>query len=163
MNIRHFAGAMALVGLVAAPGAAQDPETLRPVADQGAAERAKLVQEMVDSIFSFGELGFQEVETSRYLTEVLRENGFTVEDGISGIPTAWLARWGSGSPVIALGSDLDGIPGASQKPGVAYHDPMEAMRPFYYDPERYDTYLEQLGIEYLTVRESEPEGSEREH
>ena len=124
MNIRHFAGAVALVGLVAAPGAAQDLETLRPVADQGAAERAKLVQEMVDSIFSFGELGFQEVETSRYLTEVLRENGFTVEDGISGIPTAWLARWGSGSPVIALGSDLDGIPGASQKPGVAYHDPM---------------------------------------
>ncbi len=36
----------------------------------------------------------------------------------------WVARWGSGSPVIALGSDVDCIPQASQKPGVAYHDPI---------------------------------------
>ncbi len=110
--------------LLAAPLAAQDLETLRPVADQGAAERAKLVQVMVDSIFSFGELGFQEFETSRYITDILRENGFEIEEGIAGIPSAWMARWGSGSPVIALGSDIDGIPKASQKPGVAYHDPL---------------------------------------
>lgn len=127
MNLRHFhrlAGAFALGAATAASAAsAQDLETLRPAAGEGAAEHAKLVQEIVDSIYSFGELGFQEFETSRYLTEILRERGFAVEEGISGIPTAWLARWGSGSPVIALGSDLDGIPGASQKPGVAYHDP----------------------------------------
>jgi aminobenzoyl-glutamate utilization protein B len=85
---------------------------------------AKLSQEMVDMIFSFGELGFQEYETSAYITNILEENGFVVERGISGIETAWLARWGSGSPVIAIGSDLDCIPKASQKPGVAYHDPM---------------------------------------
>ena len=113
-----------LLALAIAPAAAQDLETLRPVADQGAAERAKLAQVMVDSIFSFGELGFQEVETSRYITGVLRDNGFEVEEGIAGIPTAWMARWGSGSPVIALGSDIDGIPKASQKPGVAYHEPL---------------------------------------
>ena len=110
--------------LLTGPLAAQDLETLRPVVDQGAAERAKLVQVMVDSIFSFGELGFQEFETSRYITDILRENGFEVEEGIAGIPTAWMARWGSGSPVVALGSDIDGIPKASQKPGVAYHDPL---------------------------------------
>ena len=120
---------IALLGLVGLVGAvasapAQDLETLRPVADQSAAERAKLVQVMVDSIFSFGELGFQEFETSRYITDILRDNGFEVEEGISGIPTAWMARWGAGSPVIALGSDIDGIPKASQKPGVAYHDPL---------------------------------------
>jgi aminobenzoyl-glutamate utilization protein B len=86
--------------------------------------RAKLAQEMVDSVFSFGELGFQEIETSRYLTAILEKNGFKVERGISNIPTAWVARWGSGKPVIALGSDIDGIPQASQKPGVAYHDPI---------------------------------------
>src|SRR5262245_20018850 len=80
-------------------------------------------QQMVDQIFSFGELGFQETETSRYLTKVLEKNGFTVQRGVAGIPTAWLATWGSGKPVIALGSDIDGIPQASQKPGVAYHDP----------------------------------------
>ena len=86
--------------------------------------RAKMAQEMVDSVFSFGELGFQEIETSRYLTEILEKNGFKIERGIAGIPTAWAARWGSGKPVISLGSDIDGIPQASQKPGVAYHDPI---------------------------------------
>jgi aminobenzoyl-glutamate utilization protein B len=86
--------------------------------------RAKFTQEMVDQIFSFGELGFQEIETSRYLVGVLRENGFTVEEGVAGIPTAWVATWGSGEPVVSLGTDLDDIPKASQTPGVACHLPL---------------------------------------
>ena len=85
---------------------------------------AVFTQQMVDQMFSFGELGFQEVETSRYLVSVLRKNGFTVTENVSGMPTAWVATWGSGKPVIALGSDIDGIPQASQKPGVAYRDPL---------------------------------------
>ncbi len=85
---------------------------------------AKLAQEAVDSVFSFGELGFQEFETSKYLTGLLEKNGFTVTRGVSGIPTAWVATFGSGKPVIALGSDIDGIPQSSQKPGVAYKDPI---------------------------------------
>src|SRR5215203_2523610 len=86
--------------------------------------RSQFSQQMVDQIFSFGELGFQEFETSKYLTDILKKNGFTVEEGIAGIPTAFMASWGSGKPVIALGSDIDGIPQASQKPGVAYFDPL---------------------------------------
>ena len=86
--------------------------------------REKLAQVMVDKIFSFSELGFQEIETSKYLTGILEKNGFEIEYGISGVPTAWWAKWGSGKPVIAIGSDLDCIPKASQKPGVAYHDPI---------------------------------------
>lgn len=86
--------------------------------------RAKQIQEMVDMVFSFGELGMQEFETSKYLTGILEKNGFTVERGVAGIPTAWVARWGSGKPVISLGSDLDDIPQASNKPGVAWHEPM---------------------------------------
>lgn len=86
--------------------------------------RRKQAQVMVDMLFSFAELGFQEFETSKYLTELLEKEGFRIERGISGIPTAWIASWGSGRPVIALGSDIDCIPQASQKPGVAYHDPI---------------------------------------
>ena len=81
-------------------------------------------QQMVDQIFSYGELGFQEVETTRYLADVLKTNGFSVQEGIAGIPTALMATWGSGKPVIALGSDIDCIPQASQKPGVAWHEPI---------------------------------------
>jgi aminobenzoyl-glutamate utilization protein B len=85
---------------------------------------ASFSAEMNDMVFSFGELGFQEFETSKYLTGVLKKNGFTVQEGIAGIPTLWVASWGSGKPVISLGSDIDCIPQASQKPGVAYHDPI---------------------------------------
>ncbi|HTA45743.1 MAG TPA: amidohydrolase [Bryobacteraceae bacterium] len=84
----------------------------------------KQAQVMVDSVFSFGELGFQETETSKYLTGILEKEGFRIERGVAGIPTAFVATWGQGKPVIALGSDIDDIPQASQKPGVAYHDPI---------------------------------------
>jgi aminobenzoyl-glutamate utilization protein B len=86
--------------------------------------RAKMIQVMVDQVFSYGELGFQEIETSKYLTGLLEENGFKVERGVAGIPTAFVARWGSGKPVISLGSDIDDIPQASNKPGVGYKDPI---------------------------------------
>lgn len=71
-------------------------------------------QHVVDQVFSFGELGFHEVETSKYLTGILEKEGFTVQRGLYGIPTSWKATWGTGKPVLALGSDIDGIPKASQ-------------------------------------------------
>lgn len=84
----------------------------------------KQAQVMVDTVFSYGELGFQEFETTKYLTGILEKEGFKVERGVAGIPTAFVATWGSGKPVIAVGSDIDDIPQASQKPGVAWHEPM---------------------------------------
>jgi aminobenzoyl-glutamate utilization protein B len=84
--------------------------------------KATLAQRMVDQVFSFGELGMQEIETSKYLAGILEQNGFTVERGVAGIPTAWVARWGNGAPVIALGSDIDGIPQSSQKPATPSRD-----------------------------------------
>jgi aminobenzoyl-glutamate utilization protein B len=107
-----------------APGAAERLDELLPRVEAGVEARAKLVQEIIDKLFSFSELGFQEEETFNYLVPLLRENGFDVEEGIAGIPTAWWATWGEGKPVITLGSDVDGIPKSSQRPGVAYHDPL---------------------------------------
>lgn len=100
-------------------------EALKAEAAQIVQANHKQSQVMVDKIFSFAELGFQEVESSKYLTGILEQNGFTIERGVSGIPTAWFATWKNGEgPVIALGSDVDNIPKASQYPGVAYHKPM---------------------------------------
>jgi aminobenzoyl-glutamate utilization protein B len=104
-----------------------DTEKVTALKTEAAAEVEKLKdfsQQMVDQIFSYGELGFQEFETSKYLVALLRKNGFRVEEGVAGIPTAFIASWGSGKPVIALGSDIDGIPQSSQTPGVAYRKPM---------------------------------------
>lgn len=104
-------------------------EKLKQEAAAGVEKRAQLGQQINDMLFSFSELGFQEVESYRYLTDLLEKNGFTVERGIANMPTAWLAKWGSGKPIIAIGSDVDCIPKASQKPGVAYQDPIVAGAP----------------------------------
>ena len=112
---------------VAPAGADPRLEKLKTEALTGVEGKAKMVQEIVDMLFSFGELGFQEFETSKYLTGILEQNGFKVERGVAGIPTAWVAKWGSGKPVISLGSDIDGIPQANQKPAVGYR---EAQVPF---------------------------------
>ena len=113
---------LAFVPSAIAAATIQDPdprlEAMKSEALELVEGRAKLVQEIVDQLFSFGELGFQEFETQRYLTGLLEENGFEIELGVAGMPSAWTARWGSGRPVIALGSDVDGIPQSNQKPGV---------------------------------------------
>ena len=44
----------------------------------------RVTQQMVDSLFSFSELGFQEIETERYVTAILEKNGFTVRRGVAG-------------------------------------------------------------------------------
>ncbi len=88
-----------------------------------------LAQQINDMLFSFSELGFQEYESFTYLTQLLEKNGFRIQKGIANVPTAWIATWGTGKPVIALGSDIDCIPKASQKPGVAYADPIVVGAP----------------------------------
>jgi aminobenzoyl-glutamate utilization protein B len=109
-----------------APPVKVDPrvEALKKQAASDVESMRDFSQQMVDMVFSFGELGFQEFETQRYITGILEKEGFRIERGIAGIPSAWMATWGSGKPVVALGSDVDCIPQASQKPGVAYRDPI---------------------------------------
>ena len=108
----------------AKPGGNAKLDALKQEAVADVESRTQFAQQMVDQIFSYGELGFQEFETNRYLIDILKKNGFAVQEGIAGIPTAFMATWGSGKPVIALGSDIDCIPQASQKPAVAWHEPM---------------------------------------
>ena len=108
----------------AKPGGNAKLDALKQEAVADVESRTQFAQQMVDQIFSYGELGFQEFETNRYLIDILKQNGFAVQEGIAGIPTAFMATWGSGKPVIALGSDIDCIPQASQKPAVAWHEPM---------------------------------------
>jgi len=118
--------ALGALMLSASAHAAAPLPALKKQAVAGVQARAKLAQQMNDKIFSFGELAFQEVETSKYITEVLEKNGFTVTRGVAGLPTGWVATWTNktGGPTIALGSDIDGIPKASQTPGIPWRKPM---------------------------------------
>ncbi|MGH9719648.1 MAG: amidohydrolase [Bryobacteraceae bacterium] len=105
---------------------AQTPpvEQLKTEARAIVESRRVFTQRMVDSIFSFGELGFQEFETSAFVTGLLEKEGFQITRNVAGMPTGFVAAWGSGKPVIGFMADIDGLPETSQKPGVAYHAPL---------------------------------------
>ncbi|MGH9626859.1 MAG: amidohydrolase [Bryobacteraceae bacterium] len=99
-------------------------DSLKQAAMEMVEARRTFTQQMVDSIFSFAELGYQEHETAAYVTQILEGEGFKITRGVAGMPTAFIATWGSGKPVIGFMADIDGLPETSQKPGVAFHAPL---------------------------------------
>lgn len=66
------------------------------------------------TIWANPELGFIEYNSSKLLQDHLRENGFSVEAGIAGMPTAFVATYGSGEPTIGFLAEFDALPGLSQ-------------------------------------------------
>lgn len=100
------------------------PEVLKQAAAEMIDARRVFTQQMVDSIFSFAELGYEETQTAKYVTDILAKEGFRITKGQAGMPTNFVAEWGSGKPVIGFMADIDGLPETSQKPGVSWHDPL---------------------------------------
>jgi aminobenzoyl-glutamate utilization protein B len=115
---------LALAPSLASQTAAPTAEELKAEVVAEVAGMQKLSQEIVDMLFSFSELGFQEYWTLEYLTAILRAEGFDVEIGVAGMPTGYIATSGRGRPVIGFMGDIDGLPETSQKPGVAYEAPL---------------------------------------
>lgn len=75
-------------------------------------------------IWDYAEVGYKEEKSSALLQQALKENGFTVESGVAGIPTAFVASYGSGSPVIGILGEFDALPGMSQQ-AVPEKEPIE--------------------------------------
>lgn len=75
-------------------------------------------------IWEHPELGLEETEAVEVLCSVLEKYGFSVEKGVSGIPTAFIAVYGSGKPVIAYNAEYDCLPGLSQKAGATKKEPV---------------------------------------
>jgi len=120
----------ALATLIVSPApagqAVSDPKaTALAAVDRNAGEIAKVG----DAIFSFAELGMQEVETAALSARLLGEMGYTVQTGISGIPTAIMATYGSGRPVIAIHVEYDAVPSGSQASGVTERHEIVAGAP----------------------------------
>ncbi len=81
-----------------------------------------------DRLWEFPELAMEEYKSSALLIGILEKNGFVVEKGVAGIPTAFVATYGSGHPVIGFNAEYDCLPGLSQKVG-AKQDPVQAGAP----------------------------------
>jgi len=76
--------------------------------------RERLI-EISDEIWEYAELGFVEFKSAKLLADELESHGFEVERGVAGIPTAFVATWGDGKPVIGINGEYDALPGISNK------------------------------------------------
>ena len=85
--------------------------------------------EISDAIWGYAELGYVEFKSADLLASELEKHGFEVERGVAGIPTAFVATWGSGKPVVGVMGEYDALPGLSQKKMVPVKDPIEAGAP----------------------------------
>jgi aminobenzoyl-glutamate utilization protein B len=80
-----------------------------------------MIIDVSDTIWEYAELGLQEFKSSKLLADTLENHGFTLQRGIADMPTAFIAAYGSGKPVIGIMGEYDALPGLSQKP-VPYKD-----------------------------------------
>jgi aminobenzoyl-glutamate utilization protein B len=88
--------------------------------DQRYAQTASMSQQLWD----LAEVGYQETRSVALLTGALAEEGFSIEQGVAGIPTAFVASYGSGQPVIAILAEYDALPGINQA-AVPQRSPVE--------------------------------------
>jgi aminobenzoyl-glutamate utilization protein B len=86
-------------------------------------ENSELVVDAHQKYWEWAEVGLQELKTGMHMADVLEENGFEVERGVAGMPSAFVATYGSGKPVIGMMGELDALPSISNKP-VPYRDPL---------------------------------------
>jgi len=79
-------------------------------------QNEELLVDTHNRIWLLAEVGLQEHKTAQLLTDILETNGFEIERGVAGMPSAFVAKYGSGKPVIGIMGELDALPGLSQKP-----------------------------------------------
>jgi aminobenzoyl-glutamate utilization protein B len=92
------------------------------------AKNKELIIEISDTIWGYAEVGLQEFKSAGLLVDELEKGGFTVEHGVSGMPTAFVASYGSGTPVLGIMGEYDALPGLSQK-SVPHREPLKEGAP----------------------------------
>lgn len=86
-------------------------------------EKEKMLVDIHQRIWEYAEVGLQEMKTAKLMTDLLEKEGFKVEKGVAGMPSAFVATYGSGGPLIGIMGELDALPSISQKP-VPYREPL---------------------------------------
>jgi len=110
--------------LLAQPAFAQDLTPAKKTAVTWVDGAKATYEEIAKYIWNNPELSLVEFKSSGKLQEYLVKNGFKVEKGVSGMPTAFVATWGSGKPVIGFLAEFDALPGLSQVAGKAVREAM---------------------------------------
>ena len=119
-----------LSGLVFLSGTllAQKPNPNKKAAIQNIESQSAKLTDISDKIWAHAETAFNESESSKLLADYAEANGFTVERGVAEMPTAFVATYGSGSPIIGILGEFDALPGLSQKTNPT-KDPLHEGEP----------------------------------
>lgn len=96
--------------MIAVPALAQNDDEILDFIDGRYEDTAELAR----SIWEFAEVGYQETQSSALLQQALDGEGFTIKAGVAKIPTAFVASYGDGGPVIAILAEFDALPGINQ-------------------------------------------------
>ncbi|HXB93680.1 MAG TPA: amidohydrolase, partial [Puia sp.] len=94
---------------------AQTPDALKTRAISDIQSGYDDYKQIALQIWDYAEVGYKEVKSSALLQKTLSDNGFTVKSGVADIPTAFVASYGSGSPVIGILAEFDALPGLAQQ------------------------------------------------
>ena len=93
------------------------------------ADKKDLIVEVSDKIFDYAETGFHEFKTAKLYEDVLKKEGFQVEMGVGGMPTAFKATYGTEKPVIGFLAEYDALPELSQEGGCTMRKKAEGENP----------------------------------
>jgi aminobenzoyl-glutamate utilization protein B len=96
-------------------------EKAKQIAYDWVNDNEKLITDTHLYLWELAEVGLLEFKSAEHLIKILEKNGFTIESGVAGMPSAFVATYGEGSPVIGIMGELDALPGISQK-AVPYRE-----------------------------------------
>ena len=102
------------IAVAAQKKSAANDEALKNIAAADIQSHYDQYKNIALQIWGFAEVGYKEIKSSALLQKTLQDNGFAVESGVAGMPTAFAATYGSGKPVIAILAEFDALPGLSQ-------------------------------------------------
>ena len=130
MTKRPFFACLLICAIAAAPAAASDLEPLKDEAVAAVDAHGTELISLADQIWAFAETGLRETRSAALLEDYLESEGFAVDRGVAGLPTAFVATYGEGHPIIGILGEYDALPGISQRaqptqeplePGAAGH------------------------------------------
>jgi aminobenzoyl-glutamate utilization protein B len=126
---RKLSAALALGFTLLAHSAGAQTDARKALAYAAIDRNADQIATIGDTVYFFGELGMQEIESAKFVKGVLESIGFTVETGTAGMNTNIWAHWGTGKPQIVIVSEIDALPGGSQAPLSIDHKPLVGGAP----------------------------------
>jgi aminobenzoyl-glutamate utilization protein B len=88
-------------------------------------DNSKHLNDMGDKIWEYAELGLWETKSSKLIADELEKHGFKLKRGVAGMPTAFVAEWGTGKPTIGIQGEFDALPGISQKRNSPHKEPLK--------------------------------------